>query len=161
MQAAYGVAAMTAALIPASISQSRTIVLAGFLIATIAMILSGCGTPVATTDAATVTPPVTQPRLPADWPEEVQTPQGFTLEFAVGGSEDGRSDFTAQFVTFGNQVDEVDEYVASLISSGFALTEQREDLGIWILKGFGFRVEIVLDATYPNLTWLAVSVFTS
>lgn len=152
---------MTTALIPASISQSRSVVLAGLLIATIAMILSGCATPVASTQPASTAPPVTQPRLPADWPEEVPPPTGFTLEFAVGGQDDGRSDFTAQFVTFGNQVEEADEYVASLISSGFALTEQRADLGIWILKGFGFRVEIVLDATYPNLTWMAVSVFTS
>lgn len=149
---------MADTLIPASQSQSRSPVLAGMLIAALAMILSGCATPVASSDSSTLQRPVTQPHLPADWPEEVPAPQGFTLEFAVGGQNDGREDFVAQYVTFGNQMNEVNSYIEDLTSTGFAVEETREDLGIWILKGFGVRVEVVVDTNYPNLTWLAVTV---
>lgn len=149
---------MADTLIPASLSQSRTLVLAGMLIAALTVILSGCATPVASSDSSTLQRPATQPRLPTDWPEEVAAPQGFTLEFAVGGQDDGRDDFVAQYVTFGNQLSEVDSYIESLTATGFALEEAREDLGIWVLKGFGVRVEVVVDASYPNLTWLAVTV---
>lgn len=151
---------MTHILTPASLSQSRTVVLLGILIASIATILSSCGTPAATSQEPAAAGALTQAQLPADWPEEVMPPSGFSLEYAVGGSDDGRTDFTAQYVSFGDQSDAAANYIQTLIKSGFALDEQRPDLGIWVLKGFGVRVEIILDDSHANLTWLAVSVFT-
>jgi len=151
---------MTDLLLPASLSQSRTVVLLGILVASIATVLSGCGTPAATSQEAVATEVLTQAKLPADWPEEVVSPEGFSLEYAVGGLDDGRTDFTAQYVSFGDQSDAAADYIGSLVGAGFALDEQRPELGIWVLKGFGIRVEIILDASHANLTWLAISVFT-
>lgn len=152
---------MTQLITPAALSQSRTIVLLGVLIATMAAILSGCGTTTETTPTSAAADALSQARLPPDWPDEVMSPNGFSLEYAVGGSADGRTDFTAQFVTFGDQSDAAADYIKTLIGSGSALDEQRPDLGIWVVKGFGIRVEIILDSSHANLTWLAVSVFTS
>lgn len=151
---------MTHILTPASLSQSRTVVLLGVLVASIATILSACAVPAASIDSSAPPPVMTQAQLPDDWPGEVIAPERFSLEYAVGGSGDGRTDFTAQYVAFGDQSDEAAQYVTTLINAGFALDDQRADLGIWVLKGFGLRVEIILDASYSNLTWLAVSVFT-
>lgn len=151
---------MTQLLIPASVTQARTVVLLSVLIASIATILSACSVPASSSDSTSVTTPVTQAQLPAEWPEEIFAPNRFSLEYAVGGAADGRTDFTAQYVAFGNQADAAANYVSELIANGFALDELRADLGIWVLKGFGYRVEIVVDASHSNLTWLAVSVFT-
>lgn len=152
---------MAAIIAPASVANSRTVVMFAVLVAAISMILTGCAVPAAVQDPAIPPMPRTQTQLPVDWPDAVLPPGGgFALEYAVGGTDDGRTDFTAQYAAFGDVTDAADEYIATLVDAGFALVEQRADLGIWVLKGFGLRVEVILDASHANLTWLAVSVFT-
>jgi hypothetical protein len=152
---------MASIIAPASLSNSRTVVRFAMLVATISMILSGCAVPAAVQDSAIPPMPQTQTQLPTDWPDAVLPPGGgFTLEYAVGGTDDGRTDFTAQFAAFGDATDAINEYIATLLDAGFGLVEQRSDLGIWVLKGFGLRVEVILDGSHANLTWLAVFVAT-
>jgi hypothetical protein len=141
-----------------SFPQTRGILLLGGLFATIVMILSGCG--VATSIEADELPrgPITQANLPEDWPQEVTTPSGFTLEFAVGGAADGREDFLAQFVAYGDRADAAAAYVAELLGTGFSLVAHVDALDIWTLKGFGQEVEVLMDTSHEGLTWLAVSI---
>ena len=129
------------------------------VVAAVALILGGCFSQATESGQPSVDQPAVQGALPAEWPEEVGEPDGFVLKYALGGTEEAREDVTAQYVAFGDRREDARAYVDSLLDTGFALIEHREDLGIWILKGFGVRVEIVVDDAYPNLTWLAVSVF--
>ena len=147
-----------------SVVHARTIILAAVTAAVVAAILTGCT--VTESGSTSSTNPVadrlaTQPELPEGWPEEIAPPPGFTLEYAAGGALDGRTDFVAQYVAFGEKSESAAEYVNGLVAEGFAITDEREDIGLWALKGFGMLVQVIVDTSQNNLTWLAVTVQTS
>lgn len=141
-----------------SLSSSRTVIFLGLLASVIVMILSACAVPASSAPESSAPGPITQAQLPDAWPEEVPSPDGYTLEYAVGGPADGRSDFVAQYVAFRERSATTQEYVETLIAEGFALVEHAPELGIWTLKGFGMQVEVVIDTSHPGLTWMALSI---
>jgi hypothetical protein len=141
-----------------SLSSSRTVIFLGLLASVVVMIVSACAVPSSSTMQSSVQQPITQVQLPYEWPDEIPSPDGYTLEYAVGGPADGRSDFVAQYVAFRDRSATTQEYVETLIAEGFALVEHAPELGIWTLKGFGMQVEVVIDTSHPGLTWMALSI---